>query len=84
MPILILFPFCACTSEKDFSNDTDIVLTMNYTIVGTNQILSFNDREIIGIVYDGALFYGQNSNYPGNIPSYTDKFPLLANNNFTK
>lgn len=83
MPILILFPFCACTSEKDFSNDTDIVLTMNYTIVGTNQILSFNDREIIGIVYDGALFYGQNSNYPGNIPSYTDNGDGTVSDNVT-
>lgn len=69
---LALLSLGACTSEKNFSDDTDFVLTMNYPIVGTNQTLSFNDREIISTVYDGASFYGQNSNYPGNIPSYTD------------
>lgn len=60
---LTLFSFCACTSEKNFSNDTDIVLTMNYPIVGTNQTLSFNDREIISPVYDGS--------------SFTDRTPII-------
>mgnify|MGYP000361598654 CR=1 FL=1 len=81
--ILALFSFCACSSEKNFSNDTDIVLTMNYPIVGTNQTLSFNNREIISNVYDGASFYGQNSNYPGNIPSYTDNGDGTVTDNVT-
>lgn len=80
---LALFSFCACTSEKNFSNDTDIVFTMNYPIVGTNQTLSFNDREIISNVYEGASFYGQNSNYPGNIPSYTDNGDGTVTDNVT-
>lgn len=81
--ILALFSFCACSSEKNFSNDTDIVLTMNYPIVGTNQTLSFNNREIISNVYDGASFYGQNSNYLGNIPSYTDNGDGTVTDNVT-
>lgn len=81
--ILALFPFCACTSETDFSNDTDVILTMNYPIVGTNQTLSFNDREIISAVYDGSLFYGQNSNYLGNVPSYTDNGDGTVTDNVT-
>lgn len=81
---LPLLSFSACTFEKDFSNDTDIVLTMNYPIVGTNQTLSFNDREIISTVYEGASFYGQNSNYPGNIPSYTDNGDGTVTDNVTK
>lgn len=80
---LTLFSFCACTSEKNFSNDTDIVLTMNYPIVGTNQTLSFNDCEIISNVYEGASFYGQNSNYPGNIPSYTNNGDGTVTDNVT-
>lgn len=70
--ILGLSSFCASISEKDFSNDADIVIAMNYPIVRTNQTLSFNDRGVVGFVYDASSFYGQHSNYPGNIPSYTD------------
>lgn len=80
---LALLSLGACTSEKDFSGDTDSVLTMNYPIVGTNQTLSFNDREIISNVYEGASFYGQNSNYPGNVPSYTDNGDGTVTDNVT-
>ena len=80
---LALLSLGACTSEKNFSDDTDFVLTMNYPIVGTNQTLSFNDREIISTVYEGASFYGQNSNYPGNVPSYTDNGDGTVTDNVT-
>ena len=43
-----------------------------YTIVGTGQSNSYNNSTVITAPTVGQSFYGQNSNYPGNTPSYTD------------
>ena len=43
-----------------------------YPIVGTNQTASFNNTTIIILPNSGDDFYGQNSNYPGNVPQYED------------
>lgn len=75
--------FSACNTDDKTPDNSDLVLTMNYPIVGTNQTLSFNDREIISTVYEGASFYGQNSNYPGNVPSYTDNGDGTVTDNVT-
>jgi len=42
-----------------------------YPIVGTGQTNSYNNLAIIVLPSSGQPFYGQNSNHPGNIPSYT-------------
>lgn len=43
-----------------------------YSIVGTGQTNSYNNSAIITIPTIGQSFYGQNTNHPGNTPSYTD------------
>jgi hypothetical protein len=43
-----------------------------YKIVGTGQTNSYNNSTIIALPTVGQPFYGQNANYPGNTPSYTD------------
>jgi hypothetical protein len=43
-----------------------------YTIVGTGQTNSYNNSAIISMPVAGQSFYGQNTNHPGNTPSYTD------------
>lgn len=63
LPVLF---FGACSTDDKTLDNSEWVLTMEYPIVGTNQTLSFNDREIISTIYDGLSFYGQNSNYPDN------------------
>lgn len=80
--LTVLF-FTACDTEDKTPDHADLILTMNYPIVGTNQTLTFNDREIISPVYGGSSFYGQNSNYPGNIPSYTDHGDGTVTDNVT-
>jgi len=43
-----------------------------YAVVGTGVVLSYNNSGVIPLPAPGASFYGQNTNYPGNIPSYKD------------
>lgn len=43
-----------------------------YPIVGTGQITFYNNNSEIAEPKEGDQFYGQNANYPGNGPSYTD------------
>lgn len=80
----IVFILCsACKSDYEMPDDIGFNLTMSYPIVGTNQTLSFNNRDIIGTVSEGVAFYGQNSNYQGNIPSYTDNGDGTVTDNVT-
>lgn len=49
------------------------VCQMNiYSIVGTGQTNSYNNTGVIGLPATGQSYNGQNTNYPGNAPSYTD------------
>ncbi len=43
-----------------------------YNIVGTGQTNSYNNSTVISLPVLGGPFYGQNTNHPGNTPSYTD------------
>jgi hypothetical protein len=45
--------------------------TFTYPIVGTGQTNSYNNSGTIAIPSSGQSFFGQNSNYQGNQPSYT-------------
>ena len=55
------------TSESVTGND---VLT--YPIVDTNQGTCYDNSELIDCPADGEAFYGQDAQYTGNAPSYTD------------
>ncbi len=46
--------------------------SQTYKIVGTGQTNSYNNSGIIAMPALGQSFYGQNTNHPGNAPSYTD------------
>jgi len=48
------------------------VYGQTYKIVGTGQTNSYNTTGIISLPTQGQAFYGQNTNHPGNTPSYTD------------
>jgi hypothetical protein len=58
--ILLLANFCYNTHGQ------------SYKIVGSGQTNSYNNSGIISAPTVGEAFYGQNSNYPGNIASYKD------------
>ncbi|MCF8380111.1 MAG: sulfatase-like hydrolase/transferase [Bacteroidales bacterium] len=58
--------------EDEIPYDTTIIFSNTYTIVGTGQANSYNNSEVISLPTPGDSFYGQNTNHPGNTPSYTD------------
>lgn len=45
---------------------------MSYTIVDTNQTLSYDVDSVIAAPSEGQAFYGQDAQYQGNAPSYQD------------
>lgn len=65
--------------------DTACVTTIigSYPIVGTNQTLFYNNTSLISEPAAGEAFYGQDANYPGNIPSYTDNGDGTITDNVT-
>jgi len=52
-------------------------------IVGTGQTNAYNASGIISAPTDGQAFYGQNANYLGNTPSYTDNGDGTITDNVT-
>ena len=48
------------------------ISAQNYPIAETNQTSFFNNTTTISAPLTGADFYGQDANYTGNTPSYTD------------
>ncbi|MFA9390980.1 MAG: DUF1566 domain-containing protein [Prolixibacteraceae bacterium] len=76
--------FNAC--DKDISTEvvTDNLPAISaYPIVGTNQSTSYNNATIISLPGVGQDYYGQNSNYPGITPSYTDNGDGTVTDNVT-
>jgi hypothetical protein len=57
------------------------VYGQTYKIVGTGQTNSYNTTGIISLPTQGQAFYGQNTNHPGNTPSYTDNGNGTINDN---
>jgi hypothetical protein len=66
----ILFQIFTLVCLLVFSGKTGSGQILTYRIVGTEQTKSYNNFGVIPTPTAGQPFYGQNSNYPGNIPSY--------------
>ncbi|RPD94096.1 DUF1566 domain-containing protein [Aureibaculum marinum] len=56
---------------------------LNYPIVDTNQGFSYNNYNQIEGPKEGDAFYGQDAQYTGNIPSYTDNGNGVITDNIT-
>jgi len=58
--------------DNSENNDANIILPdiSGYPIVGTNQTTFFNNSNEISATSPNQSFYGQNANYPGNVPQY--------------
>lgn len=69
--------------DEEEPNDTTIQPTNSYAIVGTGQSNSYNNSTVISLPESGDDFYGQNTNYPGNTPSYTDNGDGTITDNVT-
>jgi len=66
-----------------FANDYIYGQSLKYMIAGTGQINSYNNSGIISAPAIGQPYYGQNSNYPGHIPSYKDNGDGTITDNVT-
>lgn len=69
--LLVLFS-CGGCDKNDNSTDDNLPNISGYPIVGTNQTTYYNNSSVISAPAVGQAFYGQNANYPGNIPTYED------------
>lgn len=82
---MILLSSTGCTkdsSSEDEPND-NLPDISGYPIVGTNQITFFDNTTIISATVSGQDFYGQNANYSGTAPSYTDNGDGTVTDNVT-
>jgi hypothetical protein len=56
---------------------------LSYPIVDTNQGLTYDDQQQISPPVEGEPFYGQDAQYTGNEPSYTDNGDGTVTDNVT-
>lgn len=75
----------ACQENAQELEDQEVRLSeiSGYPVVGTNQSTSFDNFSTIAKPGAGDAFYGQNSNYPGNSPSYTSNGDGTVTDNVT-
>jgi hypothetical protein len=65
------------------SESSEVTASVTYPIVDTNQGLCFNNGEIIDCPAEGEDFYGQDAQFTGNTPSYTDNGDGTVTDNVT-
>lgn len=83
--LIVLFSFSACKKDSviEEQNDDNLPDIIDYQIVGTNQTTFYGDSAEITAPVSGEAFYGQNANYPGTTPSYTDNGDGTVTDNIT-
>ena len=63
--------------------ETGSVMSVSYPIVDTNQGICYDDTGVIDCPAEGEAFYGQDAQYSGNSPSYTDNGDGTVTDNVT-
>lgn len=77
-PFIILFVFCFLTVVCTYS-----AAQSTFPIVDTRQQLCFNNSSIIEVPLYGDPFFGQDAQFLGNQPSYTDNEDGTITDNIT-
>jgi hypothetical protein len=80
---LLNLVFGGCSKKDSTSSMDNLPNITGYPIVGTNQTNSYDTSRIIGKPFPGQPYYGQNSDYPGIIPSYTKNLDGTVTDNIT-
>jgi hypothetical protein len=62
---------------------TSSLSAQSYRIAGTNQLTAYDNTSVIVKPTHGDEFFGQNANFPGNEPSYTDNGDGTITDNIT-
>ncbi len=73
----------SCQKNDDSSKVDNLPDITDYPIVSTGQSTFFDNDSQISEPQQGEAFYGQNANYPGNTPSYTDNANGTITDNVT-
>ena len=81
---LMLMACTKTTTSSKIDNTTDNLPDVSgYPIVGTNQTIYYDDQNEIIAPSIGQAFYGQNADYLGTEPSYTDNGDGTVTDNVT-
>ncbi len=90
LPItLLLLTLLACKEEpnenpgSDTTNDNNTTTTNTYKVVDTGVSDCYDNHQVIALPQAGTPFYGQDGNYHGNQPSYTDNGDGTITDNVT-
>lgn len=75
--------FIACDKDSDDSNNNNSGIDCTYPIVDTYQGLTYDNIEQVTPPAEGEDYYGQDAQYTGNAPSYTDNGDNTITDNVT-
>jgi hypothetical protein len=80
---IILVSTTGCKTDSARTVIENLPDIKSYPIVGTNQMRFYNDSGEMAAPAQGDRYYGQNSSYPGNVPSYTNNGDGTITDNVT-
>lgn len=81
--IAILITLFACNKNTNTITEVEPNLKYTYPIVDTKVIDFYTDLDITSTLTEGDAFYGQDANYYGNTPSYTNNEDGTITDNVT-
>lgn len=79
--VLALLVIAAC--DSDSSSDSSYSSDLGYAIVDTGQTACYDDGEVITCPESNEAFYGQDAQFDGNQPSFTDNGDGTVTDNVT-
>ena len=90
IPLVLVFSFLltvtlfiACEDDIEEEDEIEVVIDRTYPIVETNQGLCYSNCVQIDPPAEGEAFYGQDAQYTGTAPSYTDNGDGTITDNVT-
>ena len=81
--IASLFSLLACKKNEAPLQENETFFNYTYPIVDTEVKNFYTDLDITSILLEGDAFYGQDANYSGNQPSYTNNEDGTITDNVT-
>ncbi len=80
---LALLALVGCGSSSSVDDSTITDTTISYPIIDTNQGTCYDNSQMVDCPVEGAEFYGQDAQYTGNLPSYSDNSNGTITDNVT-
>ncbi|AKB74997.1 hypothetical protein MSLAZ_1736 [Methanosarcina lacustris Z-7289] len=70
--MVIAASLSVCMGEAESTSQQEITTNLTYPIVDTSQGTCYNNSKLIDCPAEGEAFYGQDAQYTGTAPNYTD------------